>query len=258
MVTRDSRWVSSSSCRARRRVLPACLASSASSSRLAACRWTLLRGLLFLLFRGPKGVGVFPAHRPFGHRHDAEIAALLAPAPDGFRDLAHLIGNLRQQNDIRSAGDARAQREPARAVSHDFGHHDAVVAVGGAVEPVDGFGGNPQRRVKADRGVGHRHIIVNRLGQRQDAQSLLGQPERILLCAAAAQAHQRVEAQLFAVLEDDLGHVARPPVDFHPMRLVAARPEDRPADGENAGQRRSFPAASCDSRPARGSRRGSR
>ena len=78
-------------------------------------------------------------------------------------DLAHVVGNFRNQNHIRAAGDPGAQRQPAGAVAHDLGHDDAVMAVGGAVQPVDGFGGDPERGVEPERRVGQGHVVVDGL-----------------------------------------------------------------------------------------------
>ena len=116
---------------------------------------------------------------------------MLAAAPDGRGNLFHVVGDFRNENDIRPAGNARTQRQPARAMPHDFRHDDAVMAVGGAVQAVNGFGGNVHRGGVTKGGVRHGHVVVNCLGQGDDIEAGLVQPQRVLLRAAAAEADQR-------------------------------------------------------------------
>ena len=121
---------------------------------------------------------------------------------DRLGDVVHVVGNFGDQDHVGAAGDARAQRQPAGAVAHDLDHDDAVVAVRRAVQAVDRLGGDAQRGVEAEGDVGHRHVVVDGLGQRDDVEALLHQAAGVLLRAAAAQADQRVEV-VFAVVVDD-------------------------------------------------------
>src|ERR1017187_6433553 len=81
------------------------------------------------------------------------------------------------------------------------------MAVRGAVQPVNGLGGNVHRRGIAERGVGHGHVVVNGLGQGDDVEAGLMQAQRIFLRAAAAEADDGVETPLVVILHDGLGHV---------------------------------------------------
>ncbi len=184
-----------------------------------------------------KRAGVVAAHRAFGHGHDAEIGSVPAAAADGLGDFFHVIGNFRNQNHVRPAGNARAKREPAGAVAHDFGDDDAVMAVRGAVQPVNGFGRNVHRGGVTERGIGHGHVVVNGLGQGHDVQSGLVQAQRVFLRAAAAEADDAVEPPLVIIFHDGLGHVARAAVNDHAVRLVAAGAENGAAHGEDARER---------------------
>ena len=103
-----------------------------------------------LVLGGGEGAVVVNALRALGHGHDAEIGSAPAAAPDGLGDLLDAVGNLRNQNHIRATGNARAQRQPARAMSHDLGDNDAVMAVRRAVEPVNRIGGDVERRGKTE------------------------------------------------------------------------------------------------------------
>ena len=195
------------------------------------------RAFSLAVFGGGKGARVLHAHRALGHGHDAEIGSVPAAAPDGFGNFLHVVGNFRNQNHVRAAGDARAQRQPARAMPHDFGDDDAMMAVRRAVQPVNRLGGNVQRGGEAKGRIRHRHVVVNGLGQGDDVEPGFGEMQRVFLRAAAAEADQRVEAVFLVILDDDLGHVARAAVNHHAVRLVAAGAEDGAADGEDAGER---------------------
>ena len=160
-----------------------------------------------------------------------------AAAADGLGDFVNVVGNFRNQNHVRAARDAGAQSQPARPMPHDFSDNDAVMAVGGAVQTVNGFRGNVQRGGKTDGQVRHRHVVVNRLGERDDVEPGFLEPQRAFLRAAAAKTDQRVEAVTPVIFDDDAGHVMHAPVNRHALRLVAARAEDGAANGEDAGER---------------------
>ena len=121
-------------------------------------------------------------------------------------------------------------------MAHHLDDDDAVVAVGGAVQAIDRLGRNPERGVEAEAGVGHRHVVVDGLGQGDHRQALFDQPERVLLRPVAADADHRVQAVLPAVRHDHVAHVADAALDLHAVRLDAAGAENRAADREDAGQ----------------------
>ena len=73
-------------------------------------------------------------------RDDREVGARLGPPPDRADDALDAVRDLRDQDHVRAAGDPGGERQPARPVAHDLGEDDPVVAVGRAVEPVDGLG----------------------------------------------------------------------------------------------------------------------
>ena len=118
----------------------------------------------------------------------------LVPTPaaplDGLGDFFHVVGNFGNQNHVRAARDARAQRQPAGAMAHDLRDDDAMMAVRRAVQPVDRLGRDVERGGKAEGGIGHRHVVVNRLGQRDDVEAGFEQAQRVLLRAAAAEADE--------------------------------------------------------------------
>jgi hypothetical protein len=96
-------------------------------------------------------------------------------------------------------------------MAHDLHHDDAVVAMGGAVQTVDGLGGDAQGGVEAEGDVGQG-----------------------VLLGAAAQANQAIEIVGLVVGNDGIGHVLEPALHRHLVRLVAAGTEDGAAQGEDA------------------------
>src|ERR1035437_4003111 len=110
-------------------------------------------------------------------------------------------------------------------------------AVRGAVQAVNGFSGNVHRGGETKRCVGHGHVVVNRLGQRDDIETGFVQAQGIFLRAAAAEADNAIESPFLVIGDDGLGHVARAAVNDHAVRLVAAGAKDGAAYGENSRER---------------------
>ena len=85
-------------------------------------------------------------------------------------------------------------REPARVASHDLDDHHAVVRLRGGVQAVDRLGRDRDGGVEAERLVGRREVVVDRLRHADHGQAVLdvqpcGDAERVL----AADRDQPVE-----------------------------------------------------------------
>ena len=113
-------------------------------------------------------------------------------------------------------------------MSHHLADDDPVVTVGGRVETVDRLGRDAERRVEAECRVGHRHVVVDRLREGDDVEPLLRQVVGVLLRPAAPEADQDVEVVPPVGFDDHVRHVEDLAAHGHGIRLVAARPEDRP------------------------------
>ena len=124
------------------------------------------------------------------------------------RRARQVVGDFGDENDVGAAGDARAQGQPAGAVAHDLDDDDAMVAGGRGMEPVDGLGGDAQRRVEAKGDIGPRDVVVDGFGQGDDVQPGLFQPQGVLLRAAAADADRASRWWRLVRIEDRAGHVA--------------------------------------------------
>ena len=108
-------------------------------------------GTAALVFGGGEGARVLDAHGAFSHGHDAEVGSAPAATLDGLGNFLDAVRDFGNQNHVRSSGNARAQGQPARAMSHDFGDDDAVMAVRRAVESVNRVGRDVERGGKAKR-----------------------------------------------------------------------------------------------------------
>ena len=105
------------------------------------------------------------------------------------------------------------------------------------VQPVDGFGGDPHRRVEAEGDVGAGHVVVDRLGQGQDLDADILELEGVAHGAVAAEDNQGLEIVLIDDITHQRPHVHPSPIaHLHLVDLGPAGPEDRASPGEDAGE----------------------
>ena len=123
-------------------------------------------------------------------------------------------------------------RYPPGASSHDLDHHDAVVRLGGRVQPVDRLRADLHRGVEADRDVRSRDVVVDRLRDADDREAVLRmEAMRDRQRPLAADRHHAVELEGPGVVEDERDAA------FLPEAVVARRAEDRPAAREDPADR---------------------
>src|SRR5690606_1409210 len=125
------------------------------------------------------------------------------------------------QDHICAAGDARAERQPAGIVPHHLDNNDPVVAVGGAVQAVDGFGGRFDGAVVTDRRVGEYQVVVDGQRQGDHVQPLLHEVVGRFLSVRTPDQHQPVEVVLFVDIDHSSSLVADDPVDLNRLRVLA-------------------------------------
>ena len=138
---------------------------------------------------------------------------------------AHLVdvdGPLGDQDHVGAARDAAVHGDPAGVAAHHLDHHDAVVRLGGRVQPVDRLGADRDRGVEAERVVGAGEVVVDRLRHPDDVDAELvvepcGDAERVL----AADRDERVE-----LLE---GRLDRIDAALDLVRVRPRRADDRAA-----------------------------
>ena len=190
--------------------------------------------LLVLLLAQP---GVLPGNGALGHRQDGEAAAALVALLDFFGKLIHIVGDLRDEDDVRAAGDARVQRQPAYLVAHDLHDEDAPVGGGGGVDAVDGLGSHVHRALEAEGHVRAPQVVVDGLGQGDDVQALGAQEVGSLMGAVAPQDDQAVQLELVVGLLHGR-NLVHPVLSGYLDGLegCAAGPQERASLGQDAGK----------------------
>ena len=146
--------------------------------------------------------------------------------------------NLRNQDHVRAAGDARVQRNPAGIPPHHLDHHDAVVRLGRGVQPIDGVGCEVHRGVEPEAADSADDVVVDGFRHADDRNALLRQLVRDGQRAVAADDDERVEAELVKVLGDALRVVNLSVAGRHGIRegiAAIGRAENRAAQPQNAG-----------------------
>ena len=83
--------------------------------------------------------------------------------------------------------------DPARVAAHHLDDDHAVVRLGRGVQAVDRVGGDLHRGLEAEREVGAREVVVDRLRDADDVDPLVDQPARDAQRVLAADRDQRVE-----------------------------------------------------------------
>ncbi len=124
-----------------------------------------------------------------------------------FGDLLQVVRDLRDQDDVGTAGHAGVQRDPAGVASHDLDDHDAAVRFGRGVQAIDRFGRKADRRVEAETARRADDVVVDRLRHADERDAFLVELVRDGQRAVAADAHERVEVVLLEHLHDAVGVV---------------------------------------------------
>ena len=134
-------------------------------------------------------------HRPLGDDDDRRVATLAVSVADQrtqLLDVERLLGDEDRTSLPPAMPDHVAMCPAWRPMtSHD---HHPVVRLGGRVEPVDGVGGDLHRGVEAERELGGREVVVDRLRHADDSDTLavelVGDAQRVL----AADRDERVDS----------------------------------------------------------------
>ena len=192
----------------------------------------------FRLAADPLGPGEVTADGPraFGRHDDGPTPAPPLASHQVVAHFVHVVGNLGTQNDLGRRRDAREEGDPAGVAAHQLDDEDAVVRVGGRVQPLDRCGRDVDRGVEAERDVGAGEVVVDRLRNTDDRDAVLVQLEREPHGTVAADRHERVQAEAVKTGDRFLREV------FHDDRTVvlldpaleriraAAGAEDRAAE----------------------------
>ena len=137
---------------------------------------------------------------PLGHGEDGEALALLGAVLDGLDDLVDIVGDLGDEDDVRAAGDARVQRQPADLWPMISTMKTRLCEAAVGVDIIDGLGGDVHGALEAEGHVGAVDVVVDGLGQVEDVEALFAQEVGRLLRAVAAEDDQAVQPQFVVIL----------------------------------------------------------
>ena len=126
---------------------------------------------LFKLFFRQRGI--FLRDRSFSHCQNRKAFSGSGSCLNGFDYFINIIGNLRNQDNIRAAGNSRMEREPAHLMSHDLYDKYPAMGRGGCMDTVDGVRRNVYRALEAKGHIRSPKIVVDRLGESDHIQALL-------------------------------------------------------------------------------------
>ena len=99
-------------------------------------------------------LGVFLGNRALCHRDNGKAAALSVPLINLCKHLLQIIGDLRNQNNVSTAGHTRIQREPSHFVAHYLYNEYPAVGRCSGMDVVNGIRGNVHRTLETERHVG--------------------------------------------------------------------------------------------------------
>ena len=149
---------------------------------------------------------------------------------DRLGDLLEVDRLLGDEDHVGAARDAAHDGDPACVSSHHLDDHDAVVRLGGRVQTVDRLGRDRDRRVEAERVIGSREVVVDRLRHADDRNGVLAvEPCRDAEGVLAADRDERVQSAVAEVPQHRLGAA------LELERIRPARPDDRPAARQDPG-----------------------
>jgi hypothetical protein len=111
-----------------------------------------------------------------------------------------------------------------------------MMTMGRAVKTVNGFSRYTQSRIETEGNVCHYDIVIDRLRESNNIQTLLQQTVGILLRASSADADQYVKMIPMIVLDDCARHVHQLAAHLHSVRFVTAGSKDSASKSQNAGQ----------------------
>ena len=151
-----------------------------------------------------------------------------------FNYLVDIVGDLRNQDDIRAARHAGVQRQEANLVPHHL--HDKYPAMRSrrGMDVVDRCRGNIHRALEAECHVRSPEIIVDGLGQRNHVESFFLQQIRRLMRSISAQNHKAVQLQLVIILLHRLDLVQSVLIRIpHLLKRHSAAAQDRAAFGQD-------------------------
>ncbi len=93
-----------------------------------------------------------------------------------LRDDGDVEWNFGDQNRVGTARYAGVERDPSGVPAHHLDDHDAVVRLGGGVQPIDGVGREIDGGVEAETVGGPDDVVVDRLRDADDRDAAVVEP----------------------------------------------------------------------------------
>ena len=121
--------------------------------------------------------------------------------------LGHVVdveGLLGHQGDGGTARDARPRGDVAHVPSHELGHEDPVVALGGGVEPVQGVGRDLHGGLEPEGHLGSSDVVVDGLRHTDHRDAVVVEVVHHAHGALPADGHDGVEAEASDGLADQV------------------------------------------------------
>ena len=139
-----------------------------------------------------------------GLRHDDEDVRIAARATAFHRahDVLARHRDLGNQDEIRAASETTERGDPSGIATHGLDDDDPVMRAGGRAQPIEGVRDDGDRGVEADAELGLGEVVVDGLGDADDANPLLVEPLRDAERVVPADRDERVEARPADARED--------------------------------------------------------
>ncbi len=159
----------------------------------------------------------------------------------GGRDLLVVEGDLRDEDDVRAAGEAGMQGDPTGVAAHDLHDDGASVALRRGLQAVHGVRRVGHGRVEAEGLLRGAEVVVDRLGDAHDRDAMGIELQRDAHGAVAADDDEAAQSEAFNGLlrgvqqtAGQLAHVAL--ADLGREATAVGRAEDRAATGQETGE----------------------
>jgi hypothetical protein len=140
--------------------------------------------------------------RAFRDDDDAELGAPGVAVAQPLRNDGDVEWDFGDQDRVGATRHAGVERDPPGVPTHHLDDHDAVVRLGGGVQPIDGVGCEINGGIEAETVGGSDDVVVDRLRDADDRDAAVVEPVGDRQRAIAADDDQRIEAHLVEHLDD--------------------------------------------------------
>jgi hypothetical protein len=143
----------------------------------------------------------------FGDDDDAEMLSAEFTGANGVTNSLKFKGDFGDEDDVSTASNPGMERDPTGVAAHELNEHDAMMAFGGGVEAIDGFGGDDESGVKTESDFSGVEIVVNRFGDADDVDAAAGEIAGNVLCAVPTNDDHGFDAEAASVIHAQVGIV---------------------------------------------------